>query len=145
MGSGYRYNCDAEEALVASTEEYQVKCCSDERVSGEFVGRESSLTFFSEDSEYESLELGSVCPYRLNDSDQCPGKRNHEDAVKYCDDKGGRLCTSEELHNGCARNGPSSCDQDLVWTTPYSYILSSYWLFNKSNGPCSFFQGNAKL
>ena len=82
------------------------------------------MTGFSGSSVYTDLDLGE-CPYYLRDSDQCPGKLNHEDAVKYCDDKGGRLCTSEELHNGCARGGPSSCDHDLVWTTPYSYTYSA--------------------
>ena len=92
---GYNYGCGTKvEKLADSTNgRYNVKCCSD-TLSDKFQApRHISLTD----------EKLSTCPYHLVDNEQCPGVRTHEDAVDYCESKGGRLCSSEEIRNGCVK------------------------------------------
>ncbi|EJK59753.1 hypothetical protein THAOC_19983, partial [Thalassiosira oceanica] len=38
-------------------------------------------------------------------------------AVKFCEDKGGRLCTKEELQDGCASMTGCGFDQEHVWSS----------------------------
>jgi len=114
------------ETLAESTEEFHVKCCSDKLVNVKFQEYRitgfykhvdllyDSLTVFRDGSQYRKIDVKlDVCPYHLVDEEQCPGKLNHNEAVEYCHEKGGRLCTSEELWNGCANGGPDSCSTDL--------------------------------
>lgn len=124
VGFGQQYGCDVMETLAESTEKYYVKCCSDKVVNDHFLTQYESLKYFQSPYFKETGVVLDVCPYHLVDEEQCPGKLNHEKAVEYCHEKGGRLCTSEELWNGCARGGPDSCASELVWTPPYSYEYS---------------------
>lgn len=46
------------------------------------------------------------------------------DAIDYCSDHGGRLCTKEELSFGCASGGGCGFDSRMVWSqTKYGMLF----------------------
>ena len=98
------------EALVQSTEKHHVKCCATSKPTDNFQ-TEPCFNHFFLNEQASNL--------------QCPGKLSHKEAVEYCDDNGGRLCTSEELFavkgiQSCTQDNGCGVESELIWTA-YSY------------------------
>merc|ERR1712156_656048 len=83
---------------------YPVRCCSDVAITGwdDQSDREPGVC-----SNWAAIDIWT---------DGCE-ERTWADANDYCTSKGGRLCTLEEMEQGCARSTGCSFDSRLVWTS----------------------------
>eukprot|EP00040_Diaphanoeca_grandis_P026840 m.150907 g.150907 ORF g.150907 m.150907 type:complete len:1497 (+) comp30749_c0_seq1:408-4898(+) len=111
-GSNNTVKCEPP-ALANATDSYFVRCCSD-------------------------LSIGSwirnspTCPYAASEFfsnvSDCQLPMTHTEATNFCGQFGGgsgRLCTSLELQNDCAKSSGCGLNSKLVWTSNTMAIATS--------------------
>eukprot|EP00041_Stephanoeca_diplocostata_P036989 m.1376903 g.1376903 ORF g.1376903 m.1376903 type:complete len:867 (-) comp24964_c1_seq5:1162-3762(-) len=109
-------------ASADNTEMHEVACCSDTPIDS-FIQRPASATF------------GYSCPYVSRDgsalqcatsgqwvnsmacSDNCNDNATYMQAVMFCTAAGARLCTKDEVVNGCIAGIGCGHNDDMVWTS----------------------------
>lgn len=78
--------------------EHEVRCCSDDLISG-FVKKKPT------------------CPYGSSLSSSCVHGATHDDAIAACANAGARLCTTAELKDDCTKGTGCNHDNDRIWTS----------------------------
>eukprot|EP01052_Picozoa_sp_SAG31_P025754 SAG31_NODE_2279_length_6027_cov_1.242072_2_plen_1312_part_00 len=109
VACGARNNCGSQSHLSCATPEqrYHVSCCADTAVSG--------------------FRQRDTCPGVWGERDangmDCSGEVTHEAAVQFCTSMGGRLCTSAELDNDCAKNTGCGSNSAYHWTSDQDIVM----------------------
>merc|ERR1711865_1157596 len=102
--------CPSHEETIDYTTLRDVRCCSDT-----YLGQ-----------PWKKKNQCSVWGATEKINDGCSGKINFNEAMAYCADAGGRLCTSEELANDCTRGTGCSYDKAMIWSSsPYQFSSAS--------------------
>ena len=111
VACGEPTKCSGNEGAADISDIYAVRCCSDEEISGWI---QNCDTVWAQ-SNFDPSDNSTLCY-----DDQ-----NFTSAWAICSDNGGRHCTQEELHVGCANNTGCGFNKLLVWS---STLERSYYV-----------------
>merc|ERR1740139_1061283 len=102
--------CPSHEEIIDYTTLRHVRCCSDTNLG----------------HPWQKKNQCSVWGATQKINDGCSGKINFNEAMAYCADASGRLCTSEELVNDCTRGTGCGYDVAMIWSSsPYQFFSAS--------------------
>merc|ERR1711865_948340 len=102
--------CPSREETIDYTTLRDVRCCSDT-----YLGQ-----------PWKKKNQCSVWGATEKINDGCSGKINFNEAMAYCADADGRLCTSEELANDCTIGTGCGYDKAMIWSSsPYQFSSAS--------------------
>jgi len=87
-----------------ANEKYVVRCCSDTAQPN--WSQRNGCDVFTESDVWGA----------------CSGEVTFEDAVEYCSNHGGRLCTVDEARENCLSGTGCSYDSQLIWTSSVGWI-----------------------
>ena len=111
--------CEEEPYCGSPDELHEVTCCADSSRSG----------------FQQSYQATCDDVWGSRNVEDCEHGLNYDDAFAYCENKGGRLCTADELARDCSRDGGCGHNRDLVWTSDHPPVVTV--TFESSRGTCS--------
>jgi hypothetical protein len=114
--------CSAEPPRCApNAEEHEVSCCSATNVTpGDGVN--DWVRNFRDTCDGDVWGLRR--PSGRNGS--CNHAATYDEAIAWCADLGGRLCTANEINTDCTRGSGCSHDADLMWTSDGGYTCNEF-------------------
>jgi len=109
--------CSNEQDILAecrdNSEVHEVSCCSDGSPGDDIVSAHPGWANVRQNTCPDVW--GMRRPTGNNDS--CNHAATYQEAVDWCADYGGRLCTAAEIDSDCTRGTGCSHDADLLWTS----------------------------
>ena len=132
LSTGCRNNEGSNQILAYTTEQHEVRCCSDTSKSGwrnnDGCGVWSASNLFDAGSTTKS----------------CHHASRYDQAEAICEANQGRLCTKTEILDGCTQGSGCSHDTDLVWSSsqPEGDVVETQWTACGRRGKCTDDEGD---
>eukprot|EP00041_Stephanoeca_diplocostata_P036988 m.1376888 g.1376888 ORF g.1376888 m.1376888 type:complete len:830 (-) comp24964_c1_seq4:1162-3651(-) len=121
--TAHTLTCGTSSAAADNNELHATACCSDEPLGG-FTQRSTTDTggyncpFTSRlDNPLKCFDSGLQQNSQNCADGNCNLNATYAQAVAFCTAAGARLCTVEEIANGCSASLGCGTDRDLIWTS----------------------------
>ncbi len=103
--------CPTHEEIIHYSTLRHVRCCSDEHLEGDWVWKENCSIYGA------TQNTGGAFADETTGHTGCSGLLNFYDAKAYCNEAGGRLCTSDELANDCTDATGCGYNIQMIWSS----------------------------
>jgi len=101
-----------ETEAAANTDSHKVRCCSDYALAGRNAAGWLAYRQKGDCSVWGASELQPSIPEAVN----CVSAATYSEAEAHCLADGARLCTAEEVNNGCTLETGCNFDGSMIWT-----------------------------